>query len=152
MTQSFAVRWADLDPNGHLRHSVYADLCTQTRLDFLASLGFGLRDFQRLQLSPILFREDLRYHREVLASDQLTVAAEVSGLTTDGARWHLQHTIRRDHDSEVVATVHVEGAWFDLRTRRVLAPPPELADAMRGAVRHDTYQDLTRRAAGAGTG
>ena len=144
MTQSFAVRWADLDPNGHLRHSVYADLCAQTRLDFLAGFGFGLRDFQRLGLGPILFREDLRYQREVLASDRLTVAAEVSGLTADGARWHLQHTIRRDRDGEIVATVHVEGAWFDLRARRVTAPPPELAEAMRGAARHPTYGDLTR--------
>lgn len=148
MLTTFALRWADLDPNGHLRHSVYADLAAQTRLNFLAAAGFGLREFAKLGIGPILFREDVRYLKEVMIDDQLTVQALVSGQTEDGARWHLHHVFTRVRDGAVVATVAVEGAWFDLRQRRVMAPPPDLAEAMRAAPRHETYQDLARSAKG----
>ncbi len=148
MTQEFHLRWADLDPNGHVRHSVYADLAAQTRVSFLGAAGFGLRQFAQLGLGPILLREDVRYLKETHLDDVLTVEAQVSGLTTDGARWHLSHTFTRARDGAVVATVAVEGAWFDLRTRRVVAPPPALADAMRVASRAPNYQELVRTSGG----
>jgi acyl-CoA thioester hydrolase len=147
MTQTFHFRWADLDPNGHVRHSVYADLAAQTRVAFLGAAGFGMREFAALGLGPILLREDVRYLKELHLTDEVTVEALVSGLTPDGARWHLLHTFTRARDSAIVATIAVEGAWFDLKTRRVAAPPPELAAAMQTAVRHETYQDLLRRSA-----
>jgi acyl-CoA thioester hydrolase len=146
MVQTFRFRWADLDPNGHVRHSVYADLAAQTRLDFLAAAGFGLREFAKLAIGPILFREDVRYLKELHIQDEVTVTAHVSGLTADGARWHLHHTFTRARDGAVVATISVEGAWFDLRERRVTAPPAELAEAMRTALRHPEFQELTRKA------
>lgn len=145
MTQTFRLRWADLDPNGHVRHSVYADLAAQTRLDFLTEAGFGLREFAALGLGPILLREDVRYLKELHLGDEVRVTAEVSGLTPDGARWHIMHTFTRLRDGAIAATVAVEGAWFDLKTRRVAAPPDPLAEAMRVAVRHETYQDLVRQ-------
>lgn len=140
---TFAIRWADLDPNGHVRHSVYADLAAQTRVDWLTSLGFGLREFGALGLGPILFREETRYLREVHLHDEVTVVAEVSGLSEDGTKWSLVHTLRRA-DGTVVALISVDGAWFDLRTRRVTAPPPALADTMRQAPRHESYADIVR--------
>ena len=149
MTQAFHLRWADLDPNGHVRHSVYADLAAQTRVAFLGAAGFGLREFAALGLGPILLREDVRYLKELLLDDVVTVEALVSGLTGDGARWHLHHVFTRARDGAVVATVAVEGAWFDLRTRRVAAPPPDLAKAMRTASRHPTYAEIVR---GSGAG
>lgn len=136
--QKFHFRWADLDPNGHIRHSVYADLAAQTRLGFLSAAGFGLREFAALGLGPILLREDVRYLKELHLDDEVSVEALVSGLTPDGARWHLHHTFTRQRDGAVVATIAVEGAWFDLRTRRVAPPPLALADAMRAAPRHDS--------------
>lgn len=144
MTQTFHLRWADLDPNGHVRHSVYADLAAQTRVAFLGEAGFGLRTFATLGLGPILLREDVRYLRELHLHDVVHVEALVSGLTADGARWHLFHTFTRARDGVVVATVAVEGAWFDLQTRRIAAPPPELAAAMTTATRHPSYADIVR--------
>ncbi|MBC7449668.1 MAG: thioesterase family protein [Hymenobacteraceae bacterium] len=145
MVESFHFRWADLDPNGHVRHSVYADIAAQTRVAFLGAAGFGLRQFAQLGLGPILLREDVRYLKEIHLDDVVTVEALVSGLTADGARWHLQHTFTRARDGAVVATVAVEGAWFDLKTRRVASPPPTLAEAMRTAARHASYQDIVRQ-------
>ena len=36
----FDVRWADLDPNQHVRHTAYADYGTHVRMSWLASAGF----------------------------------------------------------------------------------------------------------------
>ena len=149
MVQAFHLRWADLDPNGHVRHSVYADLATQTRVAFLGAANFGLREFAALGLGPILLREDVRYLKELQLDDVVTVEALVSGLTADGSRWHLLHTFTRARDGAVVATVAIEGAWFDLRTRRIAAPPAALADTMRTAARHPSYTELVRGSGGA---
>lgn len=36
--QEYHVRWSDLDPNMHMRHTAYADLCATTRFSYLESL------------------------------------------------------------------------------------------------------------------
>jgi len=40
------VRWADLDPNGHVRHTVFMDWATQCRVAALAAAGLTPRRFQ----------------------------------------------------------------------------------------------------------
>lgn len=42
----FHVRWSDLDPNMHLRHTAYNDMCAATRFSYLESLGFTMAKFQ----------------------------------------------------------------------------------------------------------
>lgn len=36
---SFIPRWADLDPNRHLRHTAYADYATPVRFSYLTENG-----------------------------------------------------------------------------------------------------------------
>jgi acyl-CoA thioester hydrolase len=42
-TQTVEVRWSDLDANQHMRHSAYADLCTQAQAGEFATGKAGLR-------------------------------------------------------------------------------------------------------------
>ncbi|MEJ7660541.1 MAG: acyl-CoA thioesterase [Hymenobacter sp.] len=56
-SQTYSVRWAELDPNGHMRHSAYADFAADLRVNWLASLGYNVPKFAELRLGPILFRE-----------------------------------------------------------------------------------------------
>jgi hypothetical protein len=87
------VRWADLDPNGHVRHTVFMDWATQCRVAVLASAGLTPRRFQELGMGPVLFREEADYLREVDAGDQITVALELVGASAD---WkHFACTARR---------------------------------------------------------
>ncbi len=48
--QKITVRWADLDPNGHVRHSIYYDYGAQARIAYLQREGFGL-DWMKRMLS-----------------------------------------------------------------------------------------------------
>ena len=41
-SKHLTFRWADLDPNFHVRHSVYYDCAAQHRMEILDSLGLNL--------------------------------------------------------------------------------------------------------------
>ena len=141
--KTYTVRWADMDPNVHMRHSAYTDYAAQLRLEFLADQGFPMQRFAELGIGPILFREDTRFLKEIHLSEAIKVTAELSGLNTDASRWRIIHTLYKA-DGRAAATVSVDGAWLDLRLRKLTVPPPEMAAAMRQLDRHETYADIER--------
>jgi acyl-CoA thioester hydrolase len=126
--QSFDVRWADLDANRHLRNTAYSEYATHLRFTFLAQNGFDQARFQALQIGPVVFREETRFLKEVLASDRITVAMEVMEMTRHG-KWHIRHPVHRS-DGALAAVVDLEGAFFSLATRKLTQPPPELVDLL----------------------
>lgn len=128
--RTYEVRWADLDPNFHLRHSAYADYGAQGRMAFLSAKGFTLEKFREMNVGPVLFTESLKYLREVKSGDSITVHVDISEVSTDGRKWTILHQITRG-DGETVAEILVTGAWFDTTTRKVCVPPPALMEAFR---------------------
>ena len=139
--KTYTVRWADMDPNGHMRHSAYNDYAAQHRIEFLAASGLTLPYFAKAGLGPILLREDARFLKELHINEPLRVGGELSGLNADGSRWNIVHTLYKP-DGRPAATVSVEGAWLDLRTRKLTTPPPEIAALMAELPRHESYKDL----------
>jgi acyl-CoA thioester hydrolase len=132
-----------MDPNVHMRHSAYTDYAAQVRLDLLADSGFTMRRFAELSLGPILFREDTRFMKEIGMSETIRVTAELGGVSADGSRWRIIHSIYKT-DGRLAATVSVDGAWLDLRQRKVTVPPPEMVKAFERVSRHETYADIVR--------
>ncbi|GAB2478034.1 hypothetical protein GCM10011375_19200 [Hymenobacter qilianensis] len=141
--KTFTVRWADMDPNVHMRHSAYTDYAAQVRLDFLADQGFTIRRFAELRIGPILFREDTRFLKEIGISETIRVTAELGGLSADGSRWRIIHSIYKG-DGRMAATVSVDGAWLDLSLRKLTIPPAEMVEAFQHVTRHETYADIVR--------
>jgi acyl-CoA thioester hydrolase len=128
-SQTYTVRWAELDPNGHMRHSAYADFAADQRVHWLASMGFDVKRFAELQIGPILFREETKYLKEIRGGEQIRVEGRVASSAPDGSRWTIEHTLYKA-DGRVAATVTVDGAWLDLGRRKLTVPPPDLAAAM----------------------
>jgi acyl-CoA thioester hydrolase len=141
--KTYTVRWADMDPNGHMRHSAYTDYAAQLRIEYLAEQGFNLRRFAELAIGPILFREDTRFLKEVGISEAIKVTAEALGLSADGSRWRILHTIYKA-DGRPAATITVDGAWLDLRARKLMVPPPEMTEALRQMPRHADFSEIVR--------
>ncbi|QJX48266.1 thioesterase family protein [Hymenobacter taeanensis] len=141
--KTYTVRWADMDPNGHMRHSAYTDYAAQLRIEYLAAQGFSLQRFAQLGIGPILFREDTRFLKEMHISEPLRVNGELAGLNEDGSRWRIVHTLFKA-DGRPAATVTVDGAWLDLRARKLMVPPAEITDIMRNLPRHESYADIVR--------
>lgn len=138
---TFPVRWADVDPNHHVRHSVYPDYATHVRFAFLARAGFSPRRFAELAMGPVIFREETRFHKEVRLGDELTVDFVAAGLAPDGSRWTLRHNHHRG-DGEVAAVSTLDGAWMSLETRKIIPPPPDLLATMEQLDRSDDFEEL----------
>ena len=59
------IRWSDLDPNFHLRHSVYYDFGAYCRVCFLDDNGITAEIMTKHFIGPILFREECLFKREL---------------------------------------------------------------------------------------
>ena len=125
---TYRTRWAEMDPNGHMRHSAYADFAADQRVALLSKWGFDVARFAQLRLGPILFREETKYLKEVRIGEEIKVDGRLASVALDGSRWTIVHTIFKA-DGRVAATVTVDGAWIDLDRRKLTAPPAELVAA-----------------------
>ena len=56
-SQAIVLRWADLDPNGHVRHSVYYDWGAMVRVAYLESKGVGLKWMAEHAIGPAALSE-----------------------------------------------------------------------------------------------
>ena len=125
-TKKIQLRWSDLDPNFHLRHSVFYDLGSQHRIEILESLGLTTRVMQQEGFGPVLFREECIFKKEILLGDEIAINTSVAKMRTDGARWTIQHEFIKDEE-KLCAVLTVDGAWMDVRLRKLADPTPEIA-------------------------
>ena len=116
------VRWADLDPNFHLRHSVYYDWGAFCRIEFLNEFGLTTELMQKLRIGPILFREESVFRREIRLGDQVKIDLSITRSTKDFSRWCIQHQIVKN-ESTLAAVLTVDGAWMNVVERKLASPP-----------------------------
>ena len=124
-SKPISIRWADLDPNFHLRHSVYYDLGAAQRVEVLESSGVTLQFMKENHIGPILFREECIFRREIKSGDDVTLTVAVAKMKEDGSRWVLRHLFSGANE-KLLATLTVEGAWMDTRLRKLASPIPPL--------------------------
>lgn len=120
--QHVVLRWADLDPNGHVRHSVYYDFGAAIRVSFFTDHGLGFSVMEQFAVGPILFREEAVFRREIRFGDLLMINLRVTRLRHDGSRFSFRHELFRA-DGTLCAIITVDGAWIDTRRRKLTAPP-----------------------------
>lgn len=139
--QPVIVRWSDLDPNGHVRHSVYYDYAAQARVAFLMHQGVGIDWLGQRGIGPVLFREEGNFYRELSSGDQLIIDVRLSGLSTDHRKWSMHHRILRA--DELCATIDVSGAWLDLKARRIVPPPQEFSKKFEDLAHTENFRVIT---------
>jgi acyl-CoA thioester hydrolase len=136
----FEVRVTDLDVNRHLTSSRYLEYAIHVRFASLGELGV-LRLLETAQLAPVVFRDEIEYRRELRPLDRVSVSVELAALSDDAARWRLRHEFVRS-DGVLSATIRTDGAWLDLKARKLAVPPPELADGFGGLHRTEDFEVL----------
>lgn len=124
--KELSFRWSDLDPNFHVRHSAYYDFGAQHRIEILETLGLTMKVMQAQGFGPILFREECVFRKEIKLSDKIVMHTKSSQVNEDGSRWSIVHEFRNDAN-QVCATITVDGAWMDIKMRKLASPTPELA-------------------------
>lgn len=140
-TKEVQVRWSDLDPNVHLRHSVYYDWGAFCRIAFLGEQQLTAEVMQRLQIGPILFREECVFRREIRLGDSVTIDLQLVKAKKDYSRWTIRHTIVKNTDA-VAAILTVDGAWLDVVKRKLATPPKEVDDVFSAMPRAEDFQWL----------
>jgi len=133
-----SVIWAQIDANQHMRHSAYADVAAQARMSLLDALNLKPALFQQYMIGPILFREELIYLKEVNLNEKISVSCEMAKCKSDGSKWSIRHQIYKS-DGQIAAIVNVDGAWIDLKKRKVASLPPVILESFMKVPRAEDY-------------
>ncbi|HJM31770.1 MAG TPA: thioesterase family protein [Acidimicrobiales bacterium] len=112
------VRFYELDPYGHLNHSVYVQLFETGRIELLDSVGLGLLDLEDRGYRLIVSRIETRFLASAIGGDSLVIETEVVQNRRASSRWG-QRIVR---DDEVLATQEVLVAITDTNGRPVRIP------------------------------
>ena len=139
--KTLQVAWAHLDANGHMANTAYLDIVVDVRFAYFASHGFPPEEFHRARLGPVVRRDEVDYYRELRLMQPIRVGIRLAGLSEDASRFRIVNDIRRE-DGELAARVTSLGGWFDLAARKLIAPPPLLADALRALERTEDFSVL----------
>ena len=118
------VRWSDLDPNFHLRHSVYYDWGALCRVAFLEKSGLTWKRMYELKIGPILFREECVFRREIHLNDPVTIDMRLEKAKRDFSRFTIRHEIKKNLET-VSAILTVDIAWINALSRKLAVLPDE---------------------------
>ena len=140
-TRTFQAGWGDMDFNGHMRNTSFLDRSGDLRMMFFQAHGFPAGEFARLRVGPVVQRDEVEYFREVQLLETFTVTLALGGLSQDGSRMRLVNEFFLE-DGRLAARVISTGGWLDLDGRQLVAPPPELAAALKRLPRTDDFKRL----------
>ncbi len=116
------IRWSDIDPNYHLRHSVYYDWGTFVRLCFLNERGLTPAVMMKHNINPVLLREEAVFKREIHFGDSIEVYLYLSKCKKDLTRWTMTHNIIKNGET-LSAIITIDSAWIDTQKRKLTNPP-----------------------------
>jgi acyl-CoA thioester hydrolase len=133
------VRWSDLDPNFHVRHSVYYDWGAFARISLMTDCGLTPAAMLQHQIGPILFREECVFRKEIRYNDEIVINVQLLKSTPDAGRWTMVHEIWRGADT-LCAIVTVDGAWIDTGLRKLAALPESFRQAFENIPRAVNFE------------
>ena len=81
------VRFYELDPYGHLNHSVYVQLFETGRIELLDEVGLGLHDLEDQGYRFVVSQIATRFLASAVGGDRLVVETEVLELRRASSRW-----------------------------------------------------------------
>lgn len=137
--KSVEVRWSDLDPNFHLRHSVYYDYGAYCRIAFLDAHGLTAAFMAQNNLGPVLFREECVFRKEIRLGDVVTIDLHLLKAAADQSRWSIQHHIYKNSDT-LAAIITVDGAWINTQLRKLAAPPEQVLHVFNNMPRAEGFE------------
>ncbi len=137
-TQPLQVRWSDLDPNFHVRHSVYYDWGAFARIALMTESGLTPATMLQHHIGPILFREECVFKKEIKYTDHITITVQLYKSTRDSGRWTMVHEIWRNGDT-LCAVLTVDGAWMDTHARKLAVLPETFRQSFESIPRSEDF-------------
>lgn len=121
------IRWSDLDPNVHVRHSVYYDWGAKTRMEMLSLAGISPQELAAQHTGVILMEEGCKFRREVKWGDAIFMLSDwrAQGPKGEPHMFTFSHRLFKGEDT-FCAEIQILGAWIDTQKRKLSSPPPAI--------------------------
>jgi acyl-CoA thioester hydrolase len=140
-SNTYEIRWSDLDANGHVNYAVYIDAAGDLRYRFFIEHGFPPEKFSELGIGPVYTTIHAEFFREVRMGETVTITYVLSGLSPSGVRWKVHHGILKSNGKKAVS-LEIEGTILNLTTRRPALPTPELLQTFNLIPRASDFEML----------
>ena len=89
-TTTIGVRFYELDPYGHVNHSVYVQYFEAARVEWLTAVGFPLEELQAAGVQIVVTELNTRYLGSAGPGDRLTVRSRLAELRRASMSFHQQ--------------------------------------------------------------
>lgn len=120
------IKESYLDTFGHVNNAVYLMLFEEARWDLLTQNGFGMLKIQELGQGPTILEIKLNFYKELRLRDEITIETQIISYEKKIGKL-AQKMIR---NGEVCAQVEIVVGFFDLKTRKLIVPSPEMLYAL----------------------
>ncbi|WKK65571.1 acyl-CoA thioesterase [Lutimonas zeaxanthinifaciens] len=137
----FPTRWADFDPNNHMRHSAYNDYAAEARVRLFRASGLSLDKLNRLNVGPVLFQEHTNFLKEIGIGQTIKVEVLLKGCSESGERFKFLHRIYRE-DGKLSAEIEIYAAWLDLKKRKLTLPPEEILKVLDTMTKTSDFESI----------
>ncbi len=138
---TFNTKWSDFDPNRHMRHTAYNDYAAEVRVRFFQKQGLSINEFAKLNIGPVLFKEETSFFKEIHIGENITVKMELEGVSKGIERWRFNHQIFNEK-GELAAEIKVYGAWIDLVKRKLTAPPQKFVTIFENLSKTSNFKEI----------
>lgn len=115
------VRETHLDSLGHMNNAAYLTLFEEARWDWITAGGYGVKEIQQYQQSPVVLEARIKFLKEVHLREEIRISSTM--LSYKGKIGELQQTMVRADGTVCCDAVFVMG-FFDLKTRKLIEPTP----------------------------
>src|SRR5215203_22645 len=140
-TYPVQIRWSDLDPNFHLRHSVYYDWGAYCRIHFFGTHGLTADVMRQLHIGPIIFREECVFKKEIRLEDEITVDLQLTKAKKDFSRWSVrQHIIKNEEILAAILTLDL--AWMNTAERKLAIPTEQVINVIEAIPKGESFEWL----------
>ncbi|SDW51272.1 acyl-CoA thioester hydrolase [Lutibacter oricola] len=143
---NFNTKWSDFDPNRHMRHTAYNDYAAEVRVRFFQEHGLSINEFAKLNIGPILFKEETSFLKEIHIGENINVQMELEGVSKGIERWRFNHQIF-NKDGVLAAEIKVYGAWIDLYKRKLTTPPVEFVKIFADLPKTENFKEIPLKSA-----
>jgi acyl-CoA thioester hydrolase len=134
-------RWGEIDSNGHMRNVAYLDISANARMEFFNANGYTLTEFFGAGIGPVVRKDEIEYKREVRLAEDLTVTNELAGMSEDNTRFIFRNQFIKAN-GKLACKISSLVAFFDIATRKTIAPPENLMKAILSLPRSEDFSTI----------
>lgn len=116
------IKEQHVDSLGHMNNATYLALFEEARWEAITERGYGFKEIQKMKQGPVILEVNLKFQREVLLRETITITLEMLGYK--GKIAQMKQQMIKDDGSVASEAVFTFGL-FDMKERKLIEPTPE---------------------------